>query len=174
MRFNYGPALDWIRYRYLAVGLACIVLLSGAEWIITRDTPGYVLLLTLLPVAGWMWCLHEGPLHAQRMCDQCIHHAVTASEDDAHHRMPLLRIAHLFLGSNRLSVAIVIAVFTGTFLAHPYWQIVGNGIFAATGIAMISASMHDRYLRWCPWCRDDDGDDDHEFEPDPVESERVR
>lgn len=175
MRFNYQPALDWMRHHHLVVAFICTPLFITSTWCIDENTPRYLVGLQIIPLAAWIWFLVESYIHPRRMCDRCLHTFIVDGEQKAHSRRRLLQAEHFTIDHSRAILAYILTgLIAASFLPAPWWKIV-NTVVSISCLALVAVgSTHTRYLRWCPWCRDDGGDDDREFEPDPVVSERVR
>ena len=168
------PGITWRQRRAMWVGhyaMWCIIVMAPAACAVGlhsvhHPTTGwrmaYALLLVLLATVVLNACMD----HTLELCVHCAKNPPSNGGESAERRMKWLRLFHV----TRISVL------TGSFLVWAAsWALAGSAtakiLVCCAALAImfwaVLERVHSPVKPWCPWCRDDDGDDARTEAPDP-------
>lgn len=163
-------ATDWARHHYLFIATIGGVLMTFQPLVYDAHHARWVAIPFIPAVFAWIWAFTEAERHPNRLCDRCIHGYVAGTEEDATRRVWLLRLFHAIVEHPRALFAVVVSLLVVSLLVPALYAVPMIAVlFGLSLTVMASMKAHYRYVRWCPWCRDDDRED----VPDPVEREKV-
>lgn len=118
-------------------------------------------------VVGIVACAIARARHGRRLCARCADEWPVDGQARAE-RTWAFRIHH---NAVRIEVAAMTAFFAALLMTDPYSTIgrAANALlFGVYAAVLLAGRRHARLLPWCPYCRDDNGDDDaHDPTPAP-------
>lgn len=107
--------------------------------------------------------------HGRTLCLRCVKRLPLVPGDVADRSTPLFWLAHKLLDHKKATTLVMLAVIVTGELTPSGWPAHSLSFAENLGMAALaySLSRHSVLQPWCPWCRDEGGDDDTELSPEP-------
>lgn len=105
------------------------------------------------------------------LCETCITDMPLDTEEAVRRKRPLLRLFHWAYRTRLkpplllLLALIALGVYLGKGTAGQAEKTLTDGLLL---VLLVAASQHHKLYLWCPWCREDGGNDEEAEAPAPV------